>query len=210
VVLTMVDRDDLPDGGAEHVARTVQAIRRGSARTLIETLVGDFAGKREDIETVVQDGRPDVFAHNIEVVPRLQRSMRDARCSLERSLEVLRWARAAGANVTKSSLMVGCGEEEPEVLDALEQLRQAEVDVVTIGQYLRPTPKHAEVQRFVTPEELERYRLAGLAMGFKYVASGPLVRSSYRAAEGFLEGILKGHDAPYSDRYGKRRLEIVT
>jgi len=210
VVLTMVDRDDLPDGGAAHVARTVQAIRRSSKSTLVETLVGDFAGKRADVETVVRDGRPDVFAHNVEVVPRLQRRMRDARCSFERSLEVLAWARDAGANVTKSSLMVGCGEEPHEVIEALERLRSVDVDVVTIGQYLRPTPKHAEVVRFVTPEEFDGFREAGLALGFKYVASGPLVRSSYRAAEGFLEGILKGHDAPYSDRYGKRRLEIVT
>jgi lipoic acid synthetase len=209
VVLTMVDRDDLADGGASHVARTVQAIRQHSKSTLVETLVGDFAGKRADIETVVRDGRPDVLAHNVEVVPRLQRKMRDARCSLSRSLEVLEIAREAGANVTKSSLMVGCGEEPQEVIDALERLRSVDVDVVTIGQYLRPTPKHAEVARFVTPEQFESYRQAGLALGFKYVAAGPLVRSSYRAAEGFLEGILKGHDAPYSDRYGKRRLEIV-
>src|SRR5207344_245894 len=103
VVLTMVDRDDLPDGGASHVARTVQSIRHKSPDTLIETLVGDFSGHRDQVEHVVRDGRPDVFAHNVEVVPRLQRSMRDARCSWQRSIEVLRWARDAGANVTKSS-----------------------------------------------------------------------------------------------------------
>jgi lipoic acid synthetase len=136
--------------------------------------------------------------------------MRDARCSWQRSIEVLRWARAAGANVTKSSLMVGCGESRDEVLQAMELLREAEVDVLTIGQYLRPTAKHAEVVRYVDPSEFEGYREAGGKLGFKYVASGPLVRSSYRAAEGFLSGILRGHDAPYSDRYGKRRLEIVS
>jgi lipoic acid synthetase len=209
VVLTMVDRDDLPDGGAEHVARTVQRIRARSPDTLIETLVGDFAGQREHVDVVVRDGRPDVFAHNVEVVPRLQRGMRDARCSFARSVDVLRWARAAGANVTKSSLMLGCGETALEVRETLEALREAEVDVVTLGQYLRPTPKHAEVVRFVDPSEFEAHRLAGLELGFKYVAAGPLVRSSYRAAEGFLTGILRGHDAPYSDRYGKRRLEVV-
>ena len=149
---------------------------------------------------MVRDGRPDVFAHNVEVVPRLQRSMRDARCSWQRSIEVLRWARAAGANVTKSSLMVGCGESRDEVLEAMALLREAEVDVLTIGQYLRPTPKHAEVVRYVDPSEFESYREAGMELGFKYVAAGPLVRSSYRAAEGFLSGILRGHDAPYSRR----------
>jgi lipoic acid synthetase len=224
VVLTMVDRDDLADGGASHVARTVQRIREQSPETLVETLVGDFSGHRVQVESVVQYGRPDVFAHNVEVVPRLQRTMRDARCSWQRSIEVLRWARAAGANVTKSSLMVGCGESRDEVLDAMALLREAEIDVLTIGQYLRPTPKHAEVVRYVEPSEFESYREAGAALGFKYVASGPLVRSSYRAAEGFLSGILRGHDAPFGDseqsagasrqrfdRYGKkRRLEVVS
>jgi lipoic acid synthetase len=209
VVLTMVDRDDLPDGGSSHVAQTVQRIRASSPDTLIEALVGDFGGRTADIDTVVRDGRPDVFAHNVEVVPRLQRVMRDARCSFERSLQVLRTARAAGANVTKSSVMLGCGEEPDEVIDTLRALRDADVDVVTLGQYLRPTPKHAPVVRYVEPAEFEAHRMAGLELGFKYVASGPLVRSSYRAAEAFLAGILRGHDAPYSDRYGKRRLEVV-
>src|SRR5688572_9934649 len=108
VVLTMVDRDDLLDGGAEHVAQTVQRTKAYSKDLLVETLVGDFAGVRRDVETVVTEGRPDVFAHNVEVVPRLQRKMRDARCSWERSTDVLAWAKAAGANITKSSLMVGC------------------------------------------------------------------------------------------------------
>ncbi len=210
VVLTMVDRDDLPDGGAEHVARTVQALRRHSPDTLVETLVGDFGGRLDHVTCLLDGGRPDVFAHNVEVVPRLQRSMRDARCSFERSIEVLRHARTAGANVTKTSLMVGCGETEEEVLEAMALVREAGVDVLTVGQYLRPTEKHAPVVRYVEPEEFARYEHAGFELGFSFVASGPLVRSSYRAAEGFLRGILKGHDAPYSDRYGKRRLEIVT
>jgi lipoic acid synthetase len=209
VVLTMVDRDDLPDGGADHVARTVQEIRRKSPDLLLEALVGDFAGRTTDVEKLVRDGRPDVYAHNVEVVPSLQRRMRDARCSWERSVESLRAARAAGANVTKTSLMVGCGEAEAEVHAAMQQLRAADVDVLTIGQYLRPTPKHAPVARYVEPAEFDRYREAGLGLGFKYVAAGPLVRSSYRAAEAFLKGILRGHAAPYSDRYGKRRLEVV-
>jgi lipoyl synthase len=210
VVLTMVDRDDLPDGGAGHVAQTVQRIRVSSPDTLIETLVGDFGGHREQVETVVRDGRPDVFAHNVEVVPRLQRAMRDARCSFQRSLDVLSWARDAGANVTKSSLMLGCGETLSEVRDTMARLRDVQVDVITLGQYLRPTPKHAPVVRYVEPGEFDAHREAGLQLGFKYVAAGPLVRSSYRAAEAFLTGILRGHDAPFSDRYGKRRLEVVS
>lgn len=220
VVLTMVDRDDLDDGGAAHLARTIQRIRALCPKLLVEALVGDFAGQRRDVETAVREGAPDVYAHNVEVVPSLQRKMRDARCSFERSLETLRWARAAGARVTKSSLMVGCGETEAEVIDAMAQLRSADVDVLTIGQYLRPTPKHAELVRYVEPAEFERYREAGLRMGFSFVASGPLVRSSYRAAEAFLEGVLRAGAAaptpgvadppPYTDRYGKRRLEVVS
>lgn len=210
VVLTMVDRDDLADGGAAHVARTVSAIHARSPELLVETLVGDFGGDERAIETVVQRGSPDVYAHNVEVVPSLQRKMRDARCSWERSLTTLRAARAAGAVVTKSSLMVGCGETEQEVHEALEQLRAAEVSVVTIGQYLRPTPKHAPIVRYVEPAEFDAYKRAGEALGFQFVASGPLVRSSYRAAEAFLEGKLRGQRVRYSDRYGKRRLEVVS
>jgi len=212
VVMTMVDRDDLLDGGADHVARTVRRSKELSPELLIETLVGDFAGVAADVQTVVQDGRPDVFAHNVEVVPRLQSVMRDTRCSWERSVDVLRWAREFGANVTKSSLMVGCGESEDEVLDAMARLREADVDVLTIGQYLRPTERHAELVRYVEPAEFDRYRVAGEQLGFKYVASGPLVRSSYRAAEAFLKGVLRGApQQPYSDRYGKsqRRLTVV-
>jgi len=210
VVLTMVDRDDLPDGGAAHVARTVSSIHARCPELLVETLVGDFAGAAHDIATVVREGQPDVFAHNVEVVPSLQRKMRDARCSWERSIETLRLAREAGANITKSSLMVGCGETESELLDAMAKLREAEVSVLTIGQYLRPTPKHAPIARYVEPAEFERYKEAGLALGFQYVAAGPLVRSSYRAAEAFLKGVLRGQRVRYSDRYGKKRLEVVS
>ena len=210
VVMTMVDRDDLLDGGASHVAQTVRRIKHYSPELLVEVLLGDFAGRRVDVETVVRDGMPDVFAHNVEVPPRLQRTIRDARCSWDRSVDVLRWAKEAGANVTKSSLMVGLGEEESEVLDAMQKLRDADVDVVTLGQYLQPTKKHAEVQRYVTPEEFENYRKAGEAMGFRFVASGPLVRSSYRAAEAFLHGGLTGTEPVESvDRYGKKRLAVL-
>ena len=205
VVLTMVDRQDLPGGGAVRVAQTGRRIKHHRPDMLVETLVGDFAGVSKDVASVVREGAPDVFAHNVEVVPRLQRQMRDARCSWDRSVGVLRAARAAGASVLKTSLMVGCGETEEEVFDAMARLRDAELDVLTIGQYLRPSPKHAEVARFVEPAEFERYRERGLELGFRYVASGPLVRSSYRAAEAFLRGILRGEPAaPFEDRYGKR------
>ncbi len=212
VVMTMVDRDDLLDGGAAHVSQTVRRIKHHSPELLVEVLLGDFAGRRRDVETVVRDGRPDVFAHNVEVPPRLQKTIRDPRCSWERSVDVLRWAKEAGS-VTKSSLMVGLGETEDETLEAMQLLRDADVDVVTLGQYLQPTKKHAEIERYVEPEEFERYRVAGEEMGFRFVASGPLVRSSYRAAEAFLHGALTAAAAPAGgevDRYGKKHLQVIS
>lgn len=220
VVLTMVDRDDLPDGGAAHVADTVTRIRRYSPDLKVETLVGDFLGRRQDVCTLVRDGRPDVFAHNVEVVPRLQRRIRDVRCSWERSIDVLRTAKAEGSEITKSSLMVGLGETEAEMHDAMERLRDADVDVLTIGQYLRPTKRHAPVQRYVEPDEFSAYEERGKVLGFRFVASGPLVRSSYRAAEAFLHETLSSGPAgearrpaitPLMNRYGKKRkLSVVT
>lgn len=214
VVLTMVDRDDLPDGGAAHVGETVRRIKARSPELRVETLVGDFLGKREDIETVVRDGSPDVFAHNVEVVPRLQRSIRDARCSWERSVDTLVSAKELGATLTKTSLMVGLGESREEVLEAMRLLRDADVDVLTVGQYLRPTKRHAAVQRYVEPDEFAEYERVGLELGFSFVASGPLVRSSYRAAEAFLSGALAEKEAaaaPGMNRYGKKRkLSVLT
>ena len=204
VVLTMVDRDDLPDGGAAHVAETVRRIKHRSPDLRVETLVGDFLGRHDDIRTVVRDGQPDVFAHNVEVVPRLQRPIRDARCSWDRSVDVLRAAKKMDSPITKSSLMVGLGETHEEVLEAMQLLREADVDVLTIGQYLRPTERHAAVERYVEPEQFIEFEAAGLRMGFRFVASGPLVRSSYRAAEAFIEDALM-------DRYGKKKkLSVVT
>ncbi len=186
VVLTMVDRDDLLDGGASHVGRAVVALKRHQPDLLVETLVGDFRGREDDIETL-QAAVPDVFAHNIEVVRRLTPVIRDQRCDYDLSLEVLRVAkRFAPERMTKSSIMVGIGETDNEVFQTLEDLRGADVDVVTLGQYLRPTPKHAAVDRYVTPEQFTEYERRGLEMGFAYVASGPLVRSSYHAAEAFI------------------------
>ena len=192
VVMTMVDRDDLLDGGASHMARTVRRLRELRPEMLLETLVGDFGGHLGDVDTTV-DARPDVWAHNLEVVRRLQRTIRDARCSYEQSLAVLRRAKERGQPglLTKSSLMVGIGETDDEVLEAMRDLRDAGVDVVTVGQYLRPTPKHAPVDRFVEPERFDAFAREGRTMGFAFVASGPLVRSSYKAAEVFMASTLQ-------------------
>jgi lipoic acid synthetase len=190
VVLTMVDRDDLLDGGARQVAATVRRLHELGGDLLVETLVGDFAGDLGAVDTVVDAG-PDVLAHNLEVVRELQRTIRDARCSYDQSLTVLRRAKErAPARPTKSSLMVGIGETDEQVLEAMHDLRSAGVDLLTLGQYLRPTPRHAPVDRYVPPETFEAFRREGLAMGFVYVASGPLVRSSYKAAEVFVQGLL--------------------
>lgn len=191
VVLTMVDRDDLLDGGAAHVGRTVALLKQHSADLLVETLTGDFGGHRHDVATVL-DARPDVFAHNVEVPRRLTPLIRDARCSYDRSLEVLAYAKErAPDRLTKSSIMVGVGETDDEVLETLRNLREVGVDVVTLGQYLRPTPKHAAVARYVEPSQFAEYERAGLELGFCFVASGPLVRSSYHAAEAFVGARLR-------------------
>ncbi len=186
VVLTMVNRDDLLDGGAAHVAQTVEAIRRLNSSVMVEALVGDFNGRERDLDTVLA-GTPDVFAHNVEVVRRVTPSIRDPRCSYDRSLDVLRHAKAeGGATYVKSSLMVGVGETDEEVVQALADLRGAGVDIVTIGQYLCPSERHHQVVRYVKPEQFERFEKSGYEQGFAFVASGPLVRSSYHAAEGFV------------------------
>ncbi|MEO8799478.1 MAG: lipoyl synthase [Polyangiaceae bacterium] len=194
VVLTMVDRDDVLDGGAAHVARTVSRLKELRPDLLVETLLGDFGGHMDYVDVTV-DSKPDVWAHNIEVVRRLQRTIRDVRCSYERSLDVLKRIKARDATrMTKSSIMVGIGETDDEVLETMQDLRSAGVDIVTLGQYLRPTPKHASVDRFVEPSQFDAYAKAGKEMGFAYVASAPLVRSSYKAAEVFVRGILRPND----------------
>ncbi len=192
VVMTMVDRDDLLDGGAAHVAKTVARLKELRPDMLVETLLGDFGGHRDPVEVTV-DGGPDVWAHNVEVVPRLQRTIRDVRCSYEQSLTVLRWAKERRPSVlTKSSIMVGIGETDDEVTATMRDLRGAGVDVVTLGQYLRPTPKHAPVDRYVEPARFDAWAAEGRDMGFAFVAAGPLVRSSYKAAEVFVRSKLRG------------------
>ena len=192
VVLTSVDRDDLPDQGSGHYAACVRAIKAESPQVLVEVLTPDWLGDEACARTLAESGA-DVLAHNVEVVPRLQRSMRDARCSYEQSLQTLRhYQRHAAERHTKSSLMLGCGEEPEEVVQTLRDLRDAGVSLVTLGQYLRPTPKHAPVVRWAPPEEFAFYKQEAEAMGFLFAASGPLVRSSYRAGEAYVEGLLRG------------------
>ena len=181
VVLTSVDRDDLPDGGARHYADCIRAIKARCPHTAVEALTPDFAGKLVDVSTVVDSG-VDVFAQNLETVERLTKKVRDARAGYRQTLDVLAFAKRHRADVlTKSSLMLGLGETDDEIGAALDDLRKAAVDVVTFGQYLRPTPNHLPVERYVTPEQFERYRQQGLERGFLEVVAGPLVRSSYRA-----------------------------
>lgn len=181
IVITSVDRDDLPDGGAAHYAACVRAIKRVNPKTVVEALTPDFQGRQLDIATVVDSGL-EVFAQNIETVRRLTHPVRDPRAGYEQTLEVLAFAKRHQPDViTKTSLMLGLGEREDEVREALGDLKAVGVDIVTFGQYLRPTQNHLPVQRYVSPDEFEQYRGWGLKMGFLEVVSGPLVRSSYRA-----------------------------
>lgn len=190
VVLTSVDRDDLPDGGAAHVAKTIRLLKeRTGGRLLVEALVPDFQGDRASLSLVAASG-VDVLAHNLETVERLQGAVRDRRAGWDQSLGVLRAAKEMGVKMTKSSLMLGCGETRDEVVAAMTALRQAGVDVVTLGQYMQPSKKHMAVAEYVTPQAFQAYQDIAEKLGFAYAASGPMVRSSYRAGELFLKGKL--------------------
>lgn len=177
-VLTSVDRDDLSDGGSEIWAMTVRAIRRASPTTTMETLIPDFAGKWENLQRII-DVAPEIVSHNLETVRRLTKEVR-IQAKYNRSLEVLRRLKQGGMK-TKSGVMLGLGESEEEVLETMQDLRSVDVDILTLGQYLQPTPKHLPVADFITPEQFHKYKKLGLEMGFQYVESGPLVRSSYHA-----------------------------
>ena len=181
VVITSVDRDDLPDGGAAHYAACVRAIKALNPDTAVEALTPDFRGELAAVETVVDSGL-EVYAQNLETVRRLTHPVRDPSDGYEQTLDVLEHAKRYRPDVlTKTSLMLGLGETDAEVRETLGELRERDVDIVTFGQYLRPTKNHLSVERFVTPEEFAEYRRIGLDMGFMEVVSGPLVRSSYRA-----------------------------
>jgi lipoic acid synthetase len=177
-VITSVDRDDLEDGGSEIWAMTVRAIRRQSPETTMETLIPDFGGKWENLKRII-DVTPNIVSHNLETVRRLTKEVR-IQAKYDRSLEVLRRLKQAGMK-TKSGIMLGLGESEAEVIEAMDDLRSVGVDVLTLGQYLQPTPQHLAVAEFITPESFARYEKIGLEKGFRFVESGPLVRSSYHA-----------------------------
>jgi lipoyl synthase len=182
VVVTAVARDDLADGGANHFARTIRAIRELDSEIVIEVLTPDFNGKESSLAMVLQ-AQPDVFNHNVETVERLTPAVR-SRAKYRLSLQVLRRAKELdSAMVTKSGIMLGLGETEPELFQTLDDLRAARVQVLTLGQYLRPTPNHLPVLEYIRPETFERYKIVAQRKGFEYVASGPLVRSSYHAAD---------------------------
>lgn len=196
VVLTSVDRDDLPDGGAAHFAACVTEAKQRVPGILVECLTPDFQGDEAAIQTIVDSGL-DVFAHNLETVRRLTGRVRDKRAGYDLTLDVLRKARELRPGmITKSSIMLGLGETEREMDQAFDDLREAGVEILTLGQYLRPTLLHLPVKEFVSPARFDAYRERALRKGFAYVASGPLVRSSYRAAEFYLESRLGADRAP--------------
>lgn len=177
-VITSVDRDDLPDGGSAIWAETVKAVRRISPGTTMETLIPDFAGKWENLQRII-DAAPEIVSHNLETVRRLTKQVR-IQAKYDRSLEVLLRLKNGGMR-TKSGVMLGLGETEEEVLETIDDLASVKVDILTLGQYLQPTPKHLPVAGFITPEKFAEYREVALSKGFRYVESGPLVRSSYHA-----------------------------
>jgi lipoic acid synthetase len=178
-VLTSVDRDDLADGGSIIWAETVKAIRRISPNTTMETLIPDFKGELHNVDRIIE-ANPEIVSHNMETVRRLTRKVR-IQAQFDRSLEVLKYLKDNGIHRTKSGIMLGLGETKEEVIDAMKDLRKADVDILTLGQYLQPTPKHLPVVEFITPEVFDELKEIGLEMGFRYVESGPLVRSSYHA-----------------------------
>ncbi|KDP40462.1 hypothetical protein JCGZ_24461 [Jatropha curcas] len=191
IVLTSVDRDDLPDGGSGHFAQTVQAVKKLKPDIMVECLTSDFRGDLDAVEALVHSGL-DVFAHNIETVKRLQRIVRDPRAGYEQSLSVLKHAKLTEEGmITKSSIMLGLGETDDELKEAMADLRAIDVDILTLGQYLQPTPLHLTVKEYVTPEKFAFWKEYGESIGFRYVASGPLVRSSYRAGELFVKTMVR-------------------
>ncbi len=180
VVVTSVTRDDLPDGGALHFAKTIQEIRKAKPDATIEVLTPDFKGDSNAINVVI-DAHPDIFNHNVETVPRLYRTVRP-QADYKRSLYVLKYVKEKAPEIyTKSGLMVGLGETKDEVVDVMKDLREVDCDILTIGQYLQPTKHHIEIAEFIRPEMFKEYEKIGYDLGFKYVASGPFVRSSFHA-----------------------------
>lgn len=190
IVVTSVTRDDLPDGGAEHFAETIIEIKKQLPKSTIEVLVPDFKGSWEALQSVI-DAQPEVINHNIETVNRLYSLVRP-KAVYKRSLELLRQVKIRDKNIiSKSGIMVGLGEEEAEIIQAMKDLREVDGDILTIGQYLRPSPLHLRVQNYIHPDKFEEYQKTGMSLGFKYVASAPLVRSSYHAGEILKDLLIK-------------------
>ncbi|CAL1539622.1 unnamed protein product [Lymnaea stagnalis] len=191
VVLTSVDRDDLPDGGAAHFAQTVREIKSRSPHILVECLTPDFRGDMEAV-TVVADSGLDVYAHNVETVESLQWLVRDPRANYHQSLSVLKHVKSRYPKmVTKTSIMLGLGETDDQIMKTLEDLRMIDVDCLTLGQYMQPTKRHLKVKEYVHPDKFDYWQQIGDKLGFVYTASGPLVRSSYKAGEFFLKNLLE-------------------
>lgn len=193
VVITSVCRDDLPDEGSAHFARTIQCIKSECPNTVVESLIPDFSGNEKFIETIVK-AKPNVIGHNVETVKRLSSSIRDLRANYKQSLKVLKYVKELDSNIfTKSSLMLGLGESEEEILQTAQELRDVDVDMITLGQYLQPSLSHLPVKEFVTPEKFYQLKLDLKKLGFLHVESGPLVRSSFRASD-VIDLIIKNTD----------------
>jgi len=193
VVITSVCRDDLPDEGSEHFARTIQCIKSECPNTVVESLIPDFSGNEKFIETIVK-AKPNVIGHNVETVKRLSSSIRDLRANYKQSLNVLKYVKELDSSIfTKSSLMLGLGESEEEILQTAQELRDVDVDIITLGQYLQPSLSHLSVKEFVTPEKFYQLKLDLRKLGFLHVESGPFVRSSFRASD-VIELIIKNTD----------------
>jgi len=193
VVITSVCRDDLPDEGSEHFARTIQCIKSECPNTVVESLIPDFSGNKKFIETIVK-AKPNVIGHNVETVKRLSPSIRDLRANYKQSLNVLKYVKELDSSIfTKSSLMLGLGESEEEIIQSAQELRDVDVDFITLGQYLQPSPSHLQVKEFVTPEKFYQLKLDLRKLGFLHVESGPFVRSSFRASD-VIDLIIKNTD----------------
>jgi lipoyl synthase len=190
VVITSVCRDDLPDGGANHIAKTIKSVKVQSPETLVEPLIPDFQGNRYALEKIIDAG-PEVISHNIETIARLSPLIRDPRATYQQSLSVLQMIKDIDCKIyTKSSMMLGLGETEEEVIQVAKDLRSVGVDIVSIGQYLQPTSRHLPVKEYVSPEKFDSYRKRIEKMGFAYAVAGPFVRSSYKAGELFIKNMV--------------------
>lgn len=190
VVITSVCRDDLPDGGANHIAKTIKAVKTQCPQTIVEPLIPDFQGNRQALEKIIGSG-PEVISHNIETVARLSPLIRDPRATYQQSLHVLEMIKDIDCRIyTKSSMMLGLGETEVEIMQAAKDLRSVGVDIVSMGQYLQPTNRHLPVKEYISPEKFESYKKKIEKMGFVYAVAGPFVRSSYKAGELFITNIV--------------------